>query len=124
MARVRNYSVDFKKKKVAEWLKFKDQYKSMKEFCIAQELNDSTFGQWVTQYESMLDKNNIREVLFRDLIATFPPFSPVKIVPSNNTMATIFSGKKGDLDEEFIFLYGDRVVEMVIPSTETLIIFS
>lgn len=124
MARVRNYSVDFKKKKVAEWLKFKDQYKTMKEFCIVQELNDSTFGQWVTQYESMLDKDNIREVLFRDLIATFPPFSPVKIVPSSNTMATIFSGKKGDLDEEFIFLYGDRVVEMVIPSTETLIIFS
>ena len=124
MAKINSYSVEFKKKTVREFLQNKDQFATIKEFSHAHNLNESTFGQWVNQYEPLLTNAKVNQVFFRDFISMLAPFSQIKVVASVNLCNVIFSGNKRDIDEEFMFLYGDRVVEMAIPSTETLIIFS
>ena len=124
MPKISTYSVEFKKQMVKEYLQSKDKYGTMREFSKANDLNDSTFGQWVIQYEPLLSNLKVNPVAFRDFISTVAPFSIVNIVTVTNLTTALFHGCKRNIDEEFMFLYGDRIVEMIIPGTETTIIFA
>lgn len=120
MAKLRTFSVEFKKQKVSEFLNSKDQYKSLKDFALANDLNESTFGNWVTLYEPLQSKAS--PVSLRDYVTVIAPFSSVKVVTKD--LHPVFCGNRRDIDNEFFFIYGDRNVEMMIPGAETTIIIS
>lgn len=122
MAKLRTFSVEFKKQKVSEFLNSKDQYKPLKDFALANDLNESTFGNWVTLYEPLLTKSKASPVSLRDYVTVIAPFSSVKVVTKD--LHPVFCGNRRDIDNEFFFLYGDRNVEMMIPGAETTIIIS
>lgn len=122
MAKIRTFSVDFKKQKVSEFLNSKDQYKSQKDFALANDLNETTFGHWVTLYEPLLTKSKASPVSLRDYVTVIAPFSSVKVVTKD--LHPVFCGNRRDIDNEFFFIYGDRNVEMMIPGAETTIIIS
>ena len=123
MAKVRTFSLEFKKQKVSEYLHSKDKYKSLKDFALANNLNESTFGSWVIQYEPLLVNSKASPVYLRDCISIIAPFSVLKIVTTKD-LNPVFYGPRRDIDNDFFFLYGDRNVEMMIPGVETTIIFS